>query len=314
MTTATSLVEVLFDVPLEIVNGLASGEMVRRGGVIQRASGDNKGEVVAWLKEVGGLARESGSPPGPLVAQLQSLQMATSALAVGQALTLGFSVFSFALLSHKLNVLGRKLDGVLARLTELKQEVAWLDRRHDIALEARLRGALEQGDWAHKGGRVDALVSVRAVLVEVEHHYRALLNGMLDEQRAHRNAELFAAYQGYLALVAVARTRCEVVLDGAEAGVATLRAVQTTFDAIDEGFRGPLRNVGEHLHLLRLGVDAERSLRPALGTMKETIDRVEGYRTELAYCADQGIVLSDWEQIGDGSNERRLVLILPKPG
>ena len=49
MTTATSLVDVLFEVPLEIVDGIASGKMVRRGGVVQWASGDKKGEVVAWL-------------------------------------------------------------------------------------------------------------------------------------------------------------------------------------------------------------------------------------------------------------------------
>ncbi len=312
MTTVTPFVEVLFEVPLEIAKGLASGDMIRRGGVVQWAGGATKGEVVAWLRESGGLARGTSALPAPVLGQLQSLQMATSALAVGQAITLGFSVLSFAVLNHKLNVLGRKLDDLLASLAELKQEVAWLDRRQDIALAARLRGALDQGNWACGSGRLEALVGVRAVLVEVEHHYAGLLEGMLESRRAHDHAELFGTYQGYLALAAVARTRCEVSLDGAEAGVPSIRSAQTLLLAIDTGFREPLRNVGAYPEMLRLGVGAERSLRPALEAMKETAQRVDGYQTELSYCALKGIAMSDWEQLGGDDADGRLALVLPR--
>lgn len=313
MTTLPSFIEVLFEVPSEIAKGLASREMVRRGGVIQWASGDAKGEVVAWLKEVGGLAQGTSSVPAPVVGQLQSLQLATGALAVGQALTLGFSVLSFAILNHKLNVLGQKLDSVLAEIAELKQEVAWLDRRQDIALEARLRGALDQAKWAYSGGRLEALVGVRAVLVEVEQHYTGLLLGMLETQRAHQHAELFATYEAYLSIAGTARTRCEVVLDGAEAGVSAVQGVRAALGQIDEAFRAPLRNVAAHLHLLRLGVGAERTLRPALEAMTEMAHRVEGYQSELEYCTRKGIPLSNWEQLGEVENGGRLALLVPRP-
>lgn len=51
--------QVLFDLPAEIGRALDSGEMSRRGGVIQWAKGDHKGKVVMWLKESGDLVRHA---------------------------------------------------------------------------------------------------------------------------------------------------------------------------------------------------------------------------------------------------------------
>jgi hypothetical protein len=301
-------IEVLFEVPKEIAKGLASGTMIRRGGVIQSTGG----EVVAWLRESPEFARGASTLSAPVLGQLQSLQMATGVLAAGQVLTLGFAVVSFAVLNHKLNVLGSKMDGVLADLAQLKSDVAWLDRRQDIALAARLRGALDQGNWAYSTGRLEALASVRAVLVEVELHYAGLLEGMLEARNAHANAALFGTYQGYLALAAVARARCEVGLDGAAAGAPCLRSASKVLVAVDKSFREPLRNVAAHPELLRIGAERERALSVALPAMKETLRRMEGYETELNYCAQNRIPLADWEQLGGEDGTGRIALLRPK--
>lgn len=310
--SAASLIEVAFEVPAEIARGLSTGEMVRRGGVIQRAAGETKGEVVAWLRELGALVPEGGSVANPVAEQLKTLQMATSALAVGQALTLGFSVVSFAVLNRKLTILSSKVDRVLAELEVVREELTWLDRRHDIALEAKLRAALDQGEWACRTGRTDALVAVRGSLLEPEHHYRGLLSAMLDSKRAHQHAALFSTYLGLLALAGVARARSEVLLDGADTGIGSLGAVRTILGAIDGGFRQPLRQLDRNLHLLRSAADAERTIRPALETMGETIHRVDGYGTELAFCARHGLPIVDWERMSDAGGEPRLALLLPK--
>ena len=299
-------IEVLFEVPKEIAAGLASGTMVRRGGVIQSTGG----EVIAWLRESPELARGASTLSGPVLGQLQSLRMATGVLAAGQVLSLGFAVVSFAVLNHKLNVLGEKMDRVLADLAQLKRDVAWLDRRQDVALAARLHGALDQGNWAYSTGRVEALSSVRAVLVEVELHYAGLLNAMLEERNAHANATLFSTYQSYLALAAVARARCGVMLDGTAAGGPSLRAAREVLAGIDTSFRAPLKNVAAYPELLRLGSERERALSLALPAMKETLHRVQGYETELNYCAHNGIPLSDWEKLeGEGGNGRIALLV-----
>jgi hypothetical protein len=305
------VIRVAFEVPLEIARGLASGEMVRRGGVIQRASGNSKGQVVAWLRELGTLVPEGGSVASPVAEQLKTLQMATSALAVGQALTLGFSVLSFVILNRKLTALSAKVDGVLKELASVKEELAWLDRRQDIALEAHLRGALDQGDWAWRTGRIDALVGVRGSLVRHEHHYRGLLVGMLESMRAHRQAGLFSTYHGLFALAVVTRARCEALLDGPEPAIAALRAAKETVAELDHQFREPLRNLSEHLNVLRVAADRERLVRPALESMKETTQRVEGYEMEMAFCARHQISLRGWEGLSPSDGEAGLVLLFP---
>lgn len=310
--STSSVIEVVFDVPPEIARGLASGEMIRRGGVIQRAAGTAKGEVVAWLRELGTLLAEKGSVASPVAEQLKTLQMATSALGVGQALTLGFSALSFAILNRKLTALSVKVDGVLEELTALKEELAWVDRRQDIALEAQLRGALDQGDWAWRTGRIDALVGVRGALVGHEHYYRGLLAGMLESARAYRQAGLFSTYHGLFALAVVARARCEALLDGPESAIAAIRAAKETVAEFDHQFREPLRNLGDHFNVLRAAAGRERSVRPALESTKETTMRVGGYETEMAFCARHQLSLAEWEKFSPCSGGFGLALLLPK--
>ena len=72
------IIEVVFEVPKDVSEGLASGSLVRRGGVIQVASGSNKGHVVMWLREAAGLVdRREVTPPFNLLsleAQVGALQ------------------------------------------------------------------------------------------------------------------------------------------------------------------------------------------------------------------------------------------------
>lgn len=65
------------------------------------------------------------------------------------------------------------------------------------------------------------------------------------------------------------------------------------------------------MHLLHLGSSAEGLLRPALEAMAETGQRIDGYRTEFAYCLKQGISLDEWDEVAHDEPEPRLVFIMP---
>lgn len=311
MTALDSVIQVVFEVPREIREGLDSKAMIRRGGVIQWATGEAKGQVVSWLREVGGLDVGGRAPTALAAAQFQDLRMAVGAVAGGQALTLGFSILSFVVLNRKLNELGARLDGIVSELVRLKEEVAWLDRRQDVALAARLHAALDQGKWASESGRRDALVGVRADLVEVERHYAGLMEAMLDSRRAHAHAPLFATYQGHLALAGVARLRCEVFLDGVAAALPSLGSTEERLSRLDDAFRAPMKDVMAHPELIRLSGAQKQALRVASQEMRETAHRVSGHGTELCFCAERSLSFSDWQRLGDGEVEPRLALLLP---
>lgn len=87
--------------------------------------------------------------------------------------------------------------------------------------------------------------------------------------------------------------------------------MQATLAEIDQAFRGPLYNLRDHLHLLRLGPDAQGSLQPALEQMKETRHRVEGHRSEVEYCARESVSLGEWESLASDHDDGRLALLVP---
>lgn len=45
--------------------------------------------------------------------------------------------------------------------------------------------------------------------------------------------------------------------------------------------------------------------------MAETGQRIDGYRTEFAYCLKQGISLDEWDEVAHDEPEPRLVFIMP---
>lgn len=324
---ASELIEILMEVPSEIAEGLRTGRYVRRGGVIQEAAGAAKGEVKLWLKEVGATFRDGGLSSSQvaekldalknsnalLSQQLSSLQMTSTALLAGQAVTLGVVAAGFVVMNQKLNALNAKMDRVLTALKELGEDVSWLDRRLDVGLEARVRGAIEQAAWASGTGRSEALVSVRATLGEAVSHYQGLLREMTHTQRSHRHADLYAGYHSLLALAGVAKAQCDARLDGTEAGARALDALSMTLGQLDEELRSPMKALDAHPHLLRLPKGHDLVLREALVTMRETSHRVAGQATVLAFCAEHGLPLDEWDQAGAvASDEAHLVFLRPR--
>ena len=133
-----------FDLPAKMAAGLANGDFVRNGGVIQNQAG----QVVMWLKETPGATGitpnvlGSVDPTGILklglqgvdsavthkrltalgtqVTQLQNLAVLTSATSI---LTLGVSVAGFAIISKKLKKLEGRLKDVQKTLTEVDEKI-----------------------------------------------------------------------------------------------------------------------------------------------------------------------------------------------
>jgi len=114
--------KVLFDVPDNIVAGLATGRLVRNGGVIQTAPGsESGGNVVAWLREISSSPVANQELMGQSPSQaMQFLQMAGS---VSSILNLGATVgFGIAALS-RFKKMDKKLDRVIEDIERLQWTV-----------------------------------------------------------------------------------------------------------------------------------------------------------------------------------------------
>lgn len=110
--------KVYYEIPPTLRAGLASGELIRRGGVVQWAPGTNKaGQVCAWLRETTLTPQAPEVLGRPLVGKAAELmRFAGNAISI---LNLGATVgFGIATL-RKLGKMDSKLDALLEGQTTM---------------------------------------------------------------------------------------------------------------------------------------------------------------------------------------------------
>lgn len=288
-----------FDLPQHILNAIHSGGMKRRGGVVQHLNG----QVEMWLKETGNWksaleAIQTPAIPLQLASQMRTLQMSSNIVMGLQVLNLGVMVAGFAILGAKLSRIDTKLNLVLREIGRLQEEITWLNKHLDAGVLSKLIAAIKHAEWAERTGRPRELASVRQSLLESEAHYQLLLQAMFDNQRAHKHSTLFASYYMLAMVTGMARVRVDALLDGIEAGQATLLDINQAQRGYARTFRGMLQDLQDNLHLMLLSPPEQKIIADNWAILTETLDRVYSYGTEMEFCRREGIKLTEWEAIG----------------
>ncbi|WP_026097447.1 hypothetical protein [Baaleninema simplex] len=221
--------DVTFDIPAKIAEGLIKETLVRNGGVIQ----DNAGRVVMWLKEASnatgvtpqsGLQMLSGVEPtgvlklalaagntivtqqrlGAISAQVSQLQNMVTFATAGSMLTLGVSVLGFA-------VIYKKVKALEGRLQKVQESLEKIDEKIDLSFYANFRAALDLAQNAfsmaeQSNRRSSALQAINRFL-EAEHVYTELTDKELERQSQISDEYLLTLCFAYLA-----ETRCYLEL------------------------------------------------------------------------------------------------------
>lgn len=313
----TSIIEVLFEVPKAVSAGLADKSLVRRGGVIQVASGADRGHVVLWLRETAGLINSRGmtSPfnfPG-LESQVAALQSNLQTMMGLQFLTLGLTAIGFIVLSLKLDHLSRRIDSMLSAIEALGEDVAWLHRRLDYALLARVLSALE---WAERGRvatRSDDLYAALDTLTEAAHHYRLLVDDILTWKRHLRHPEALRAYEQQWLLAIIGKAHCYIALGDQASAEAELAAGQILAKNVLDRFVEPFRKFDRHLQeLIPLGASERQAISEARLGLHEAANRLISARAELAFIRQAKIPYEDWATLASDIPEPKLVFLKPQ--
>ncbi len=214
-----------FDLPTQIASGIANGDFIRNGGVIQ----DSAGKVVMWLKETSDTTGitpnmlSSVDPTGALrlglqgvdsamtqkkltamgmqLSSLQNMAVLTSAASI---LTLGVSIAGFALICRKI----KHLEG---RLKEVQKTLTEVDEKIDLSFYSNFRAALDLANNAftmsdQSNRRSSALQAIDRFL-EAEHVYADLTDKELE-----RKSQIGDEYLLTLCLAYLAETRCYLEL------------------------------------------------------------------------------------------------------
>jgi len=212
--------DVTFEVPKRIMQGLFSGELERKGGIIREMKSK---QVVTWLREAGKTGSQvlsTNLPPSTLSAAANSaLAFATPVIGV---LNLAVSTMGFITILKRLGVIEQQLEQAQGFLKSI-------DYKIDLSFYANFRAALDLACNAFtmtnsETRKMSALQAINRFL-EAEHHYTTLAdieigNGSLvaDEYLSTLCLAYFTEVRCYLELEELDTARFRM-----QEGVAALR-------------------------------------------------------------------------------------------
>ncbi len=108
--------DVVFDVPQKVAQGLSNGSLERVGGVVRDSSSK---QIVMWLQDGGSEVSKVLANP-PLAGGANALAMATPMLATAN---LGVSVAGFAMVIHLLNRISDQIRAVEAKVDRISDKL-----------------------------------------------------------------------------------------------------------------------------------------------------------------------------------------------
>jgi len=212
--------DVTFDVPKHIVEGLLSGEFERKGGVV-REMGTK--QVVAWLRDVGNSSNQVLSTvlsPSTLSATASTaLSLANPIISV---LNLAVSTMGFLIIKNRLGVIEHQLE-------QAQGVLQTIDYKIDLSFYANFRAALDLAcnTFTMTNSETRKMSAMQAInrFLEAEHHYTTLADIEIN------NGSLVAdEYLSTLCLAYVTEVRCYLELEELDTarsrmqeGVAALR-------------------------------------------------------------------------------------------
>ncbi|WP_313651306.1 hypothetical protein [Pseudomonas soli] len=189
---------VVFQVPDFIAEGLQNGTLERVGGVIRNSLSK---KVVAWLKE--GQAVQLESPSNELLQQMQSLAMSSN-IALGlQVANLAVSVAGFALLYRKLNIIEGKIEQVREAVEQVLDGQQWQDEKQFLSMLAELKQGVrsieELSGFSNAADARSKVLSVDDRVGRALDYFALVIKRIRERQECYKRAdELALTYRAWI--------------------------------------------------------------------------------------------------------------------
>ncbi|NLW72831.1 MAG: hypothetical protein GXY37_08110 [Chloroflexi bacterium] len=190
--------DVTFNVPRHIVQGLSNGSYERLGGVV-RETGSK--QVVTWLRE------NMKSYPA-----LSNSSALSSASAVVSNLSNVASILNFAISTMGFTIVLNRLGIIEHQLEQAQEVLRNIDYRIDLSFYANFRAALDLACNAFtmtnsETRKMSAMQAINRFL-EAEHHYTKLA-----EKEIGNGSQVADEYLSTLCLAYVTEARCYLEID-----------------------------------------------------------------------------------------------------
>lgn len=279
-------ISVLFEVPAEIVKGLADGTLERIGGVVRRV-GDKK--IVVWLTEAGEYLSKESKIPNVLTSPQVLMGMQVANLAV--------NIAGFAIIYHKLKQVEHQLNSFDCKLERLAGDQQWLDKKQLISHLSPIVVAMNTLENIHrisdKSIAKDKLIAADNRLGEEVGYFRQILGNMLVEELEQERPIEFATC--YRAWVMASQGHIQTMAELGENTQAIARAEEFKLNhqkfGIDflEARRDPLRKLSND----RAKSHAEQLLVQLGKQCAGAHEIIKGKVLQLKYMKENGLEVQD---------------------
>lgn len=300
MSGLPSGISVFRYIPKHLVDGYISGEYRLWGGVLRRAFGEGRGQIVGFLTEGWQLARqiEQGLPISAeaLQSAVGNAKMAAQ-LATGiGVLNLGVQVAGFALVLKRLDRISGQLDGIQRDLIAVAENIAWLEKMMLGDLRARAGNALSTAERAMRQRDRILLNQARTIADGVRRRIVDLLGEMLATGRAIPQRRLFAELLTFATLLAHAEARCDDAIEGAGQAANDLQASATQLRHLTDSFSERFTNFDQNpIELLRIGDAGRQQAKSLVSDVDTIVTRLEAYVPQLEFRHTYGLDTDPWQ-------------------
>ena len=314
MVNTRDLLDVTFEVPAWIEEGLANGSLIRGGGVVRRSSG----EIAMFLRESGSLSRELANgnlPSSPMLsAQMSSLQSLSMASLGMQALNLGISAIGFAVVVSKLNKIQADLQKIHEKLDEILEEIQWILRRQDLEMVGKMKAALEIADTATLASSMDlrrqGLIDARNRLIESANRSKLFLDDMIATKKYLLKPDLFGLCYRAWTCSRIALAQCELFLNENNMARRSMQKMHEENEEIYKTYLYPLQNFDENpIPLIRMLEETKRKLKNIKELIPNVTSQITSYRQEIDFVQRNGLSWEEWKDAGD-SEEPKLIFLV----
>lgn len=208
------ILEVVFEIPEDILEGLKTGEYRRFGGIVRNL----KGSVVAHLRETGQVELEQINNLLPQMQdQLKLLKWTSAVGAVSSVLNLTVSIAGFAYLAHKINKVEKRLETMEAKLDVVLEVVKELKLLDEIKIKAKLKNATSLAERALKRhlseeGKRD-LYDASSLFSEIKAYYGLLVESLIKGGKALPLYNVLYEYISLYMLSVIGEVNCRLYLN-----------------------------------------------------------------------------------------------------
>lgn len=209
-----SVLEVVFEIPDHIIEGLENGSFERRFGVIRETASK---QIVAWLHEVNlGEDQQLSESASQMANKLGIISEASNTIVSLNLINIAITAGGFMFIANKINKVQDKLNEISIEIVEMKIAIKNIGQRQDLEQYAKVKSAINIASRAlsltNEEHRIEDLRDARKQFTSSRNIFHLIIEEMINKGLVWKYFDSFYIYTVMLFYCILAEAKCGLYL------------------------------------------------------------------------------------------------------